>query len=124
MADTRYEVVGAGALVNTTANTAVWVTSGAPVPDNAAPDHVEHLLSIGLIAERPGEFVGGLERVFTGDLQQQLTARTKEGAKALEEHDTEQAVVVNDAPAVDADKQVKDSDGGHAPARSAAKKST
>ena len=66
-----YVVTGFGAIVNCENNQSQLVMRNGPVPSNALPEHVEHLLNVGLIAE--AEHFGGLEPVLTGDMQTVLT---------------------------------------------------
>jgi hypothetical protein len=59
MADKTYVVTAACAVVyNTDHSQAVTVQRGGAVPADADPDHVQHLLDRGMIAE--GEPAGGL----------------------------------------------------------------
>jgi len=118
MSAKSYIVTGPMAIVNLDNGSAVHLMRNASVPSNVDPEHLQHLVDNGFVAE-VGEFVGGLEPVYTGDLQKQVTAVD---AEQLEDPKPFTAGSV-DADKADADK-VKDSDGGHAPARSAAKKST
>lgn len=65
MSDISYVVTGPGAIVTTVDGTAVTVMRGGPVPSNASPAAIEHLLAVGLIEEAAA--VGGLPAVYAGD---------------------------------------------------------
>lgn len=74
MSDSTYVIKGLMAIVNLDNGSAVHLQKGAVVPSNVDPGHLQHLLDQDLVVKVDGEFVGGLEPVFTGDLQDQVTA--------------------------------------------------
>lgn len=60
-----YIVSALMALVDRQDGTTVSVMQGGPVPEDVKPDHLEHLLSLGLVRE--AAFAGGLAPTRPGD---------------------------------------------------------
>lgn len=67
----KYVVTALAALVNVEGGWSQLLHRGSAVPANVKPEHLEHLLANNIVAE--GEPTGGLEPVYTGDLQDAVT---------------------------------------------------
>jgi hypothetical protein len=85
MADQKnYVVTGIGAYVQCEDNIAVLVQRDAPVPSNALPEAIAHLLSLDLIEEVDGDVEGGLAVPVPGDGSKPAKPPAKATAKTAD----------------------------------------